>query len=116
MAERGLCVGNTYLNHKSLYKYTRGTRGQDGEEVKNMIDLVLMKKDMMCYVQDMRAMIGIGRCISNHHAGLCKVRLVRAWIKRRDVVVGARRIRSEKLSEDLYGEGYARPLDWKRVE
>ena len=28
--ERGLCVGNTYFEHRSLYKYTRVARGQDG--------------------------------------------------------------------------------------
>ena len=48
--ERGLCVGNTYLEHKSLHKYTRVARAQDGVEVKNMIDLVLMKKDMLRFV------------------------------------------------------------------
>ena len=39
-AERGLCVGNTYFEHKNLHKYTRVARGQDGVEVKSMIDLV----------------------------------------------------------------------------
>ena len=47
---------------------------------------------------------------------LCKVRLVGVWIKRRKVVVGARRIRSEKLMVDWYKEGYARSLDGKRLE
>ena len=35
--KRGLFVGNTYLDHSSLNKYTRVTRGQDEMEVKNMI-------------------------------------------------------------------------------
>ena len=39
-----------------------------------------------------------------------------AWLKRREVVVGARRIRSEKLMEHQYGERYARSLERKRVE
>ena len=47
---------------------------------------------------------------------LCKVRSVGAWLKRGDVVVGARRIRSEKLRVDRYREGYARSLEGKRVE
>ena len=38
------------------------------------------------------------------------------WIKRREVVLGARRIRSEKQREDLYREGYARSLETERVE
>ena len=41
---------------------------------------------------------------------LCKVRLVGAWIKKREVEVGARRIRSEKLKEGQYREEYARSL------
>ena len=38
------------------------------------------------------------------------------WIKRREVVDGARRIRSEKLSKHQYREGYARSLEGNRVE
>ena len=38
-AERELCVGNTYLEHKSLHKSTSVGRSQDGVDVKNMIDL-----------------------------------------------------------------------------
>ena len=46
---------------------------------------------------------------------LCKVRLVGAWIKKREVVVGARKIRSEKLREHQYREGYVRSLEGKGV-
>ena len=42
---------------------------------------------------------------------MCKVRLVGTRIKRREVVVGARRIKNEKLREDQYREGYARSLE-----
>ena len=45
-AERGLCVGNTYFKHKSLHKNTRVGKGL------KRIDLVLVKKDMLHYVQD----------------------------------------------------------------
>ena len=45
----------------------------------------------------MRVFRGMGRGLSDHHVVLCKVRLVGAWIKRREGVVWARRIRSEKL-------------------
>ena len=56
----------------------------------------------------MRAVRGMGRGLPDHHLVLCKVRLVDAWIKRREVVtvIGARRIRSEKLREHKYIEGY----------
>ena len=33
-------MGNTYFKHRSLHKYTRVARGQDGVEIKSMIDLV----------------------------------------------------------------------------
>ena len=47
----------------------------------------------------MRAVRGMGHSLSDHYVFLCKFRLVEAWIKRREVVVGARRIRSQKLRE-----------------
>ena len=68
-AKRGLCLVNTYIDHKSLHKYTRVARGQGREEVMIMIDLILGKKDMQ---QDVK---GMGQRISEHHI-LCKVTLV----------------------------------------
>ena len=53
-------------------------RVQDKVNVKSMIDLVPVKKDMLCYVQDVRA---------DCHVVLWKVRLVGEGIKRREVVV-----------------------------
>ena len=78
--------------------------------------LVLVKKDMLRYVQDVRAVRGMERCLSNHHVVLYKVTLVEAWIKRREVVVGVRRIRREKLREHQYREGYARFFEGKGVK
>ena len=52
----------------------------------------------------------------DHYFVLCKVRLIGSWIKRREVVVGARRITSKKLKEHQYREGYARSLEEKEVE
>ena len=59
------------------------------------------------YVQDVRVVRGMG-CGSDHHVVLCKFRLVGAWIKGREVVVEARRIKSKKLRDHQYREGYAR--------
>ena len=59
-AESGLCVGNTYFKHRSLNAYTRVARGQDRVEGKSTIDLVLVKRDMLQYVQDVRAARGMG--------------------------------------------------------
>ena len=82
-AEKGLCVLVTQFKHKNLPKYTRVPRGQDGVEVKNMIDLVPVNKGMLCFEQDVKAVRGMGQEISDHHVVLCKVRLVGKWIKRR---------------------------------
>ena len=51
-----------------------------------------------------------------YHVVLRKVRLVGEWIKKRVVVVGARRIRSKKVKEHQCREGYARSLEGKGVE
>ena len=58
-AERGLCVGNTYFKHKSLQKYTKVARTQDRVEEMNMTDLVLVKKDMLHYLQDVKRVRGM---------------------------------------------------------
>ena len=78
--QKGLCVGPYF---------EQMVKGQDGVGVKSMVDLVLVKKDMLRYMQDMRVMRGIGRGFSDHNVVLCKVRLVGAWTNRREVVVGA---------------------------
>ena len=59
-AEKRLCAGNTYFKHRSLHKYTRVGKGQDGVEVRSKIDLVLGKKDILRYVQDVRAVRRMG--------------------------------------------------------
>ena len=48
------------LNTKSLHKYTRKARDQDGVEVMSMRDLVQVKKDKLQYVLDMRTVKGMG--------------------------------------------------------
>ena len=70
-AESELCVGNTYLKRRSLHKYTRVARVQDRVEVKSMIHMALVKKDMLRYVQDERAVRGMVRGLSDHHVVLC---------------------------------------------
>ena len=69
-AERGLCVDKTYFKHRSLHKYTRVAWTQDGVEVKSLIALVLVKRDMLRYVQNGRVVRGMGRGISDHHVVL----------------------------------------------
>ena len=77
-----------YFKHRSLPKYARMARDQDGVEIKSMKYLVQVKKDMLRYVQDVRAVRGMERGLSDHHVVLYKVGLVGAWIRRRELVVG----------------------------
>ena len=81
--QKGDCVWVTYFKHRSLPKYTRVARGQDGLEIKSIIDLVLIIKAMLRYVQDVGALRGMGIGLSDYRVVMCKVRLVRAWIKRK---------------------------------
>ena len=83
--ERGLGVSSTYFKLRSLNRYKRVARGQAGVAVKCMIDLVLVKKNMLRYGQGVRAVRGIGLGFSYHHVVLRKVRLAGAWIKKREV-------------------------------
>ena len=57
-----------------------------------MKDLMLVKKDMLHYVYDERAVRGMGQVLLVHHVILCKVRLVGTWLERREVMNGARRV------------------------
>ena len=41
-----------------------------------MMDVLLVKKDMLRFVQDVKAVRGMGRVISDYHVVQCKVRLV----------------------------------------
>ena len=60
-------------------------------------------------------MKGMGCSLSDHHVILCKVRLVGAWIKRREVVVGARKIKSEKMRKHQYRENKVEHM-WEQVK
>ena len=94
-AQKGNHVWVTNFKHSSLHKYTSTAhKDQDGAEIKSRIDLVLVKRDTLQYVQDVMVVRGMGRSLSDHY-----VSLVGAWIKRREVVVGTRKIRNKKLSE-----------------
>ena len=91
----------------------KGPRRSEGKEHGKSGD----EKDIYAaYVQDVRSLRGIGQGLSDHHVVLCKDMLVEAWMKKREIVDGAMRIRSEKLRENQSREGYARFLEGKRVE
>ena len=53
-----------------------------------MINLVLVKMDMLGYVQNVRVVRGMGCGLSDQDVVLFKFRLIGVWIKRREVVVG----------------------------
>ena len=81
----------------------------------DLLFLAMEHKEHNLFVQDGRAVRGMGRGISDHHVVLCKVRLEETWIKRREIVDEARRSRSEKLRY-IYREGYAKSPEGKRVK
>ena len=89
--------------------------GQDGVKIKSMIDPVLVRRDMLQYVQDVKMVRRMGRGLSDHHVVPHEVRLVESGIRWREAVDGARRIRSEKLRKHQYKEGYSRSLEGKGV-
>ena len=43
-------MDKTYFKHMSLHKRTGVVRGQHGVEVKNIMDMVLVKKEMLRYM------------------------------------------------------------------
>ena len=111
-AERELCRGSTNVKRRSLLKYTRVARGQDGVEVKSMIDLVLVKG----YVQDVRMVYGMEQGLSNHHAVLCKVSLLEHRLKRKRRWMEQGGLEARNLMVHQYREGYDRFLESKGVE
>ena len=52
------------------------------------------KKSYVAICTGVKVVRGIGRGLSDHHVVLRKVSLVGKWIKRREVVNGARRVRN----------------------
>ena len=48
-----------------------------------MIYLVLVKKDLLPYMHDLRAVGRMGPGLSDQNFVLCEVKLVGAWFKRR---------------------------------
>ena len=81
-----------------------------------MIDLVLVKKEKMCYVKDVRELREMRRSLSDHKVARCKVRLVGEWFKRREVVIRVMMIKNVKLREHQRIEGYACCIESKKVE
>ena len=88
-------MGNMYFKHRSFCNYSRVAIGQGRMEVMSMINLVVVKRDMLLYVQDVRAVRKRGRGLSDQDVVLCKGRL--GIIKVKGVLKRARRFRSEKL-------------------
>ena len=74
--EKIIMAGGCLISVCGIYISTPVARGQDGAEVKSMIDLVLVKKAVLCYVHDARAVRGRERGLSDHHTVLCRVKLV----------------------------------------
>ena len=77
---------------KVLHKYTMVARGQDIVNVMSMIDMVVVKRNMFKYVQNVKTMRGIG--LSEHHVEK------RGEQMERTVVEGAREVCGLVLEEE----------------
>ena len=102
-AQKEDCVWVAYILSIEVCISTQKWQGVKAE-IKCMIDQVLVKRDMLRYVQSVLVVRGMGQGLSDSHVVPCKVRLVGAWIKRRELVFGVRMIKIEKLSEHQYRE------------
>src|SRR5678816_3166872 len=80
-----------------------------------MIDFVLVKKEMLKYVLDVKSVRGLGMGLSDHYV-LCKIKLVGAWMERKVIRKEVGKIKGEKLSEQDNKEKYVRALASKSVE
>ena len=61
--KKGDSVWVTHFKRRSVHKYTRGAEGRGGVEIKSMIDLWLVKRDML---RDVRAVRGMESGLSDH--------------------------------------------------
>ena len=78
---KGDCVWITYTLNTRICISKQGWQGAKIRvKVKSMIDLVLVKKDMLHFVQDVRAVRGMRQGISDHYIVLCKIKVV--WISK----------------------------------
>ena len=64
---KGGCVWVKYFEHKRLQNYTKVAKSQYEVEVKSMIDLMQVKKDILYYVHDVRPVKGMGSGLSDCH-------------------------------------------------
>ena len=69
---KGGCVWVTHTLNIRICISTQKWQ-EDRVEVKSMIDLVLVKRNMLHYVHDVRVVKGMGQGISDHRVVLCKV-------------------------------------------
>ena len=113
---RDMCVSNTFFAHKSIHLYTRVKEKADGRVERSMIDFVLVKKEMLKYVMDVKVVRGLSMDISDHIVVLCKIKLVGVWLEKKEVRKVVGRIKCEKLSDQVCKEKYVGELSNKVVE
>jgi len=82
-AERELCIANTFFKHKDIHKFTYVARGRGGVN-RSMIDYMMVRKDMLRDVCDVRSIRGLGGGLSDHMIVLCKLRLSGVWIRKEE--------------------------------
>ena len=111
-AEKEFCIGNTYFEHKNIHKYTRIGKARD-REVRSMIDLILVKRDMLKYLCDVKVVRGLSGDLSDHLIVLCKIRLIGTWMERKERNRKGERIRSERLKNEEYKREYKQAIENK---
>ena len=66
-----MCVGDGHFKHKNVPEYTKLTNNRDRAEVMNIIGLILVKKDMLQYVSNIKTARGKGLGIYGNPVILC---------------------------------------------
>ena len=71
-----LCIANTFYKHKLICRYTRY-----GVMSKSMTDFVLVKREMLRWIHDIKCMRGLSGGVSDHLIVLCRVKLDFEWTR-----------------------------------
>ena len=71
-----LCVGNMCFKYKKLHNKIKMARVRDEGGVMCMINSVLVERNILKCVQDVKTMKRMGQDTLDHSVILCKVRLV----------------------------------------
>ena len=101
---RGLIIGNTWFEKRSIHKYTwvSGVNGGLG-----LLDYVCVKKSMHARLVDVNVLRGAAMGISDHYLVEAKLRLKKRWVRyKKERAKGMEVIRVEKLEDKSCSREY----------